>query len=553
MVPVDDRTEVATKVDRREQVNSTASQSANSSEAAVRHKIDAQWGVSVGVRQDNRNGINPTGVINNASSLLSQNGSRMDVIARIDYRPLEDGEAEKAAALEAARQQGAVQDGLAGAQAGTQQDKSLVETVPPTAIGAGSAPAANGSALLTTGSNGPASSIVPTTGVSANGSAQMRSPSDATAAVGVAAARVPGLQYKSWDTYAFVQGTVSRSGDRTDNDRGGIGGSWRVSDKLRLGAEASGGDGGMGGRLSGDYQVDERSTVYLTYTMETESADSNYAGRQGTLTSGTHYRLNDQVGTFAESRWSDGAGPKSQTHAFGVDYAPDARWTFGSKYETGTLSDPLSGDIKRDAVGLSAAFKKDGLKYVSAIEYRMDRSTTLGTVSGTCVTNDASGNCSGTAVNINRRTWLWKNQAQYQLDPSWRLLGKFNLSRSSNSQGAFYDGDYSETVVGAAYRPVDNDRWNTKTSGDWFSSRADLWVLRADLHIVKEWDALVEARRLAAKEAGDARSGFLLGVYRHVNENVKMGLGYNFTDFSDNLTDMSYRSRGWFFNALTAF
>ena len=612
VVPVDERTELAAKLDRREQVNSTASQSANSSEAALRHKIDAQWGVSVGVRQDNRNGINPTGVVNNASSLLSQNGARMDVIARIDYRPLADGEAEKAAAMEAARQEGAAPGQDAG--------KSLVETVPPTAIGDGSAPSATGQALLTAGGSGPASSIVPTTGVSANGNAQARSPSDATAAVGVAAARVPGLQYKSWDSYAFVQGTASRSGNRSDNDRAGLGGSWRVTDKLRLGAEASGGDGGMGGRLSGDYQVDERSTVYLTYTMETESADSNYAGRQGTLTSGTHYRLNDQVGTFAESRWSEGAGPKSLTHAFGVDYAPDTRWSFGSKYETGTLSDPLSGDIKRDAVGLSAAFKKDGLKYASAIEYRMDRSTTLGNVSGTCTTNDAAGNCSGTAVNINRRTWLWKNQAQYQLSPAWRLLGKFNLSRSSNSQGAFYDGDYSETVLGAAYRPVDNDRWNTlfkytyfynvpsagqvdgsaystsstggaldyaqksqvfnidttydvlpwlslgvkygmrvgqlsltKTSGDWFSSRADLWVLRADLHIVKEWDALVEARRLAAKEAGDARSGYLVGLYRHVNENVKMGVGYNFTNFSDNLTDMSYRSHGWFLNALATF
>jgi hypothetical protein len=41
------------------------------------------------------------------------------------------------------------------------------------------------------------------------------------------------------------------------------------------------------------------------------------------------------------------------------------------------------------------------------------------------------------------------------------LLGKLNVSRSSNSQGAFVDGNYHEFVVGSAYRPVDNDRWNT--------------------------------------------------------------------------------------------
>lgn len=29
-----------------------------------------------------------------------------------------------------------------------------------------------------------------------------------------------------------------------------------------------------------------------------------------------------------------------------------------------------------------------------------------------------------------------------------------------------------------------------------------------------------------------------------------MGVGYNFSDFSDDLTDMSYRSQGWFLNAI---
>jgi len=97
----------------------------------------------------------------------------------------------------------------------------------------------------------------------------------------------------------------------------------------------------------------------------------------------------------------------------------------------------------------------------------------------------------------------------------------------------------------------------SKTSGEWFSSRADLLVLRADFHIVKEWDALIETRRLRAKEADDMRSGYLVGIYRHIKSDasgsVKIGVGYNFTDFSDNLTDMSYRSRGWFLNALAAF
>lgn len=70
---------------------------------------------------------------------------------------------------------------------------------------------------------------------------------------------------------------------------------------------------------------------------------------------------------------------------------------------------------------------------------------------------------------------------------------------------------------------------------------------------VREWSGLVEWRRLHAKEAGDAQSGALLAVYRRMNEHVKMGVGVNFTNFSDNLTDLSYNNRGVFLNVLATY
>ena len=92
-----------------------------------------------------------------------------------------------------------------------------------------------------------------------------------------------------------------------------------------------------------------------------------------------------------------------------------------------------------------------------------------------------------------------------------------------------------------------------KTDGEWFSSRADLIILRADLHLVREWDLLLEGRRLKVYEADDERTGLLIGIYRHITDNFKIGAGYNFTDYSDNLTDLSYRSQGWFINAIASF
>lgn len=635
VLPVSDRTEVAVKVDDRVQT----SQSARSAETAVRHKIDAEWGVSAGLRYDERdNALNTAGTIYNASSLLIQTGGRSDVIFRVDYRPLAEGEREKADLMASATvtpvdnsstttlismpagTQVVVADGSATPPASPSVSSTTGST--PAAMSNGSGSAGPGATAVPANSSGgmvtapgPASTLVP--GASYNGGQQTagapRTPIDPTTAAGIAAARLPGLRYENWDAYGFTQRTLARSGSRTENDRLGIGGTRQITDRFRVGAEASGGSGGLGGRLSGDYQVDDRSNLYMSYGMETEMQDANYAGRQSTLTTGSHYRLSDQVGLFGETRWVNGAGPQSLTHAFGVDLAPNEYWTYGVKYETGTLSDPIAGDMKRDAVGFTLTYKFEKIKWTSALEYRIDRSSTLGTVTGTC-DSPATVGCTNGAANSDRKSWLLRNTLGYQIDPAWRLLGKLNYSRSVSSQGAFYDGDYTELVTGFAYRPVDNDRWNTlfkytyfynlpssgqvdsvtgsaldytqkshvfnvdttydlwpwlsvgakygmrfgqlrdsKTTGDWFSSQADLMVLRADFHLVKEWDGVIEARKLRVKEADDSRSGYLVAVYRHLMDHMKVGVGYNFTNFSDDLTDLSYRSKGFFVNAISTF
>ena len=106
--------------------------------------------------------------------------------------------------------------------------------------------------------------------------------------------------------------------------------------------------------------------------------------------------------------------------------------------------------------------------------------------------------------------------------------------------------------VGGKYALRVGELKTTKVGGEWFKSRADLFILRTDWHWTKEWDAVLELRNLRAREAEDARAGALVAVYRHVVEGVKFGVGYNFTNYSDDLTDLSYRSRGWFVNVLGA-
>ena len=66
--------------------------------------------------------------------------------------------------------------------------------------------------------------------------------------------------------------------------------------------------------------------------------------------------------------------------------------------------------------------------------------------------------------------------------------------------------------------------------------------------MLKKWDALFEYRWLETEEQDDDKDGALLGVYRHVGKHMKVGAGYNFTDFNDDLTDNDYDSHGWFFD-----
>ena len=537
-LPIGERTTFDLKADYRD----SDSQTFRAAEGSIGYRVTDSVKVSTGVRVDDRKVA-----VANASPILSQDGDRTDAIVRLDYRQV------------AKKQNGAAADVKAVADA----QKAPVQTAAQSGVD----------------NTPPEKPVVPV-----NGAAAEATPTPKKNDV------PPAVQYEPWGVYTYGQKTINNSGARPENDRVGVGADWQATSRFKIGGEVSTGDEGMGGKLTGDYRIDDRSNVYLTYLNETENPDAVSRGRIGTLVFGSGYKMSDQARIYTESRLVNGAGPNSLAQAFGLDLSPNDRWTFGIKGEAGEVSDESAGDLKRYAGGLSVAYKFQNIKYASAVEYRRD--------DGTMET---------------RNTWLMKNSLGYQATPSWRLIGKFNFSRSSSTLGAFYDGNYTEIVTGAAFRPVTHDRLNTlfkytyfenvpspgqltptaivadysqrshvlsadaiydlvkwlsigakyglrvgelkmtKTDEEWFSSRADLIILRADLHLVREWDMLLEARRLKVYEADDERSGLLIGIYRHITDNFKIGAGYNFTDFSDNLTDLSYRSQGWFINAIAAF
>jgi hypothetical protein len=404
----------------------------------------------------------------------------------------------------------------------------------------------------------------------------------------IQAAFAPGT---SWRGYAFAQATVSATGDREDNRRAGIGGARRFGERLVVEGEVSHGDLGPAAKLGTTYQESERSRRYVSYSLDNEQPESGLHQRRGNFVSGARTRLSDSGSVYLEDRYQHTDAVDGLTRSMGVSFAPAERWSLGANWAYGTLIDQqTAAETKRTAGGTQLGYAFQRVQLSSGIEYRFDE------------TEQFDGSWS------DRETWLFRNSLKMQLTPSWQLVGKFNHSFSDSSLGEFYDGDFTEAVLGYAYRPVDNDRLNalvkytyfynlptaeqvtpknvpaqfvqkshvtsldvtfdlteswsvggkyafrlgevslSREDPEFFDNTAHLFILRNDLRFRKFWEASLEARTLALPDLRERRSGALISLSRYLGEHFKVGVGYNFTDFSDDLTDLSYDDHGFFLN-----
>jgi hypothetical protein len=91
-----------------------------------------------------------------------------------------------------------------------------------------------------------------------------------------------------------------------------------------------------------------------------------------------------------------------------------------------------------------------------------------------------------------------------------------------------------------------------RVNPQFFDNTAELYIVRVDWHFRQEWEGMIEGRALEMPDLNETRSGALVALYRHFGKHVKAGLGYNFTNFSEDLTDMSFKSHGVFMNVVGA-
>ena len=133
--------------------------------------------------------------------------------------------------------------------------------------------------------------------------------------------------------------------------------------------------------------------------------------------------------------------------------------------------------------------------------------------------------------------------------------GQFELPRQ-RSQIFSIDTVYDLTkklTVGGKYGYREGEVALSRLEDNFVSSDAQLGVIRLDYHVVKKWDLIGEVRWLSTSLADDERFGALVGAYRHVGENAKIGVGYNFSSFSDDLTNFDDDNDGFFINLIGKF
>lgn len=370
-------------------------------------------------------------------------------------------------------------------------------------------------------------------------------------------------------------------GNYEDNDALTLGARYLFGDLSTVSAEVSDGDRGQSANISGEYRLNDSHSLYAGYTWADEqSTDPLFNTRRPSgLTVGQRWRINSQVNLFNESQFLKERDSSGIANSFGMDFYPSQSWNFGFLLQSSEL-DNTQGAVNRDAISLSGGYTTPKASWNSKYEWRQDKGAQR------------------------RDQWVTTNRLLYRINEDWRVAARINHSKTTDKLDPLADARFTEGNLGFAYRPAFNDRLNllgkytylydlsslgqdtladydqrsqilsfegiyrltehweiagklarregearlARNAGPWFDSTATLAAGQLRYETVYGWDALAEYRWLNVDENDSTREGFLIGVDRHLGENFRVGLGYNFTDFSDDLTRLDFDHKGWFLN-----
>ncbi len=406
--------------------------------------------------------------------------------------------------------------------------------------------------------------------------------------IGSGVGTLAAVQYKhrfgdTLDVYGIAQFTVDDDHGRyADNDAFTVGAKYLFGTLSSIGAEVTTGDRGDAALVSAEYRLTPDHTLYGSYAVSTDDSpyDSLFNTRQQDgWTLGQRWRLSNQVNLFNESQFLKTPQESGLAHTFGMDFYPAIGWNAGFTLQNANLDSSLGG-VDRRAVSLHGGRTSNATQWQSKLEWRED---------------------SGAE---SREQWVTTNNLTHKFNESFRIAARLNYSKTDDDIDPDAGAKFIEGNFGFAWRPWDSTRWALlgrytylydvsslpqdesvafydqrsqvlsfegvyhplhdwefagklarregevrmdRLAGSWADSTATFAAAQVRYGITTDWNAMAEYRWLGVQDGGN-RSGFMVDVDRDIGRNFRIGLGYNFTDFSDDLTNFDYDHKGWFLN-----
>lgn len=397
--------------------------------------------------------------------------------------------------------------------------------------------------------------------------------------------------------WVFGQTTLARDATRRNNDRAGIGFKTRLTERTSVLAEVSEGTLGTGARLEFGYRPNDRTTATIGYALDPTRRyeTSDFSGRdRGSLVFGLTSTVNDRWSYVTESNYSAFGSRPSLTSGYGVTYTPSERWKIDGLVQYGESREGDGYGLERRGLSLGARFNEgEDISAGLRGEWRREE-------------GDRPDN------RLDRETWLVSGFYETKVSDDWRFVSSVDAQVSQSDESAFRDGRYIEARLGYAWRPASNDRLNAlfsytyledlpgadqvnidgeiegpqqkshilntalswkatpvwtlgakygyrlreaadRGTQDFRRSEAHLAVLRADYHLVHNWDLMAEVRGLWTPASSQTEKTALVGVYRLFGDNLRVGGGYLWGDVSDDLRKIKRPETGFFINITTQF
>lgn len=388
------------------------------------------------------------------------------------------------------------------------------------------------------------------------------------------------------ETFLTGQATLYNDGAYENNDAVILGTRYLYSDSSSASAQYTTGHRGDALELDISHRLSKDHTVYGGYTWINDYvSDFDTAFGVNTnsgFTIGQRWNLTNKISLYNESQYIKNSEDKGATNSVGMDFYIGEGWNAGFLYQKGEL-DSDRGDVDRDSFSVNLGRTSDTMNWASKFEYRQDKGAE------------------------ERKQWLTTNRLSFKVDESLSFAGRVNYSDTKDYLSYQNGARFTELNVGFAYRPYNSTKWALfgkytylydlstlgqqvlngtsydqksqvisfesiykvdekwefalkyanrqgkarfeRGRGDWFDSQTSFYAGQIRYDILYKWHGLLEYRVLDVKDGG-VKDGYLIGIDRDIMKNLRIGLGYNFTNFSDDLTKLDYKYKGWFVNFL---